>query len=323
MRYLLIVLSMMLCTIAFAQDEANIDDETRDDDAEFSDDNVRPSDDNVGSSDVGAESSDVEVDSPGVDLDIDVPEYPEMAPVPDYPVYYAPQVNSNYFFYDGLYWVYWEDNWYMSSWYKGPWQLVAPVEVPLFVLRVPLRYYRRPPVYFHGWREDAPPRWGLHWGREWEERRHGWDRWDHSRVPHAAPLPVYQRSYSGDRYPHAAQQRHSIRTEHYRYQPHETITQQHFQQQHNTGSSHAGPHMQAPVRRRSSTQNEHWQPNQQPQHLKPLHSQPAQPIQHTPQIRPMHHTQPMQSSPQLQHSPTIPQDRSREIKKQEHHEDHH
>ena len=49
-----------------------------------------------------------------------VPAYPELVPVPGYPVYYASQMNSNYFFYDGEYWVYNGDNWYASRWYNGP-----------------------------------------------------------------------------------------------------------------------------------------------------------------------------------------------------------
>ena len=46
------------------------------------------------------------------DIDVDLPAYPEMQPVPDSPVYYAPNVDSNYFFYDGLYWDYYNDGWY-------------------------------------------------------------------------------------------------------------------------------------------------------------------------------------------------------------------
>ena len=46
----------------------------------------------------------------------------------------------------------------------GPGNSWTPTAVPLFVLRVPVRYYRQPPAYFHGWRSDAPPRWGDHWG---------------------------------------------------------------------------------------------------------------------------------------------------------------
>ena len=35
--------------------------------------------------------------------------------------------------------------------------------VPLFILRVPVRYYRQPPVYFREWRSNAPPGlWGEH-----------------------------------------------------------------------------------------------------------------------------------------------------------------
>jgi hypothetical protein len=42
---------------------------------------------------------------PGVSIGINLPVYPQLVPVPGYPVYYAPQLNSNFFFYDGLYWV--------------------------------------------------------------------------------------------------------------------------------------------------------------------------------------------------------------------------
>jgi len=136
-----------------------------------------------------------------ISIGINLPVYPTLVQVPGYPVYYAPRLNSNFFFYDGMYWVYEGDNWYASSWYNGPWSLVGPEFVPLFVLRIPVRYYRNPPMYFRGWRSDAPPRWGDHWGNEWQQRRSGWDRWQRSSVPAIAPLPVYQRQYSGDRYP--------------------------------------------------------------------------------------------------------------------------
>src|SRR5512133_3148381 len=169
----------------------------------------------------------------GVDIGIHVPLYPELVVVPGYPVYYAPRADSNYFFYDGAYWVYQGDNWYASSWYDGPWQLVQPEHVPLYVLRVPVRYYRQPPAYFRGWRADAPPRWGQHWGRDWERRHGGWDRWDRRTAPRAAPLPVYQRAYSGDRYPRAPEHQSSIRSEQYRYRPREAVTRQRFEQHGN------------------------------------------------------------------------------------------
>jgi hypothetical protein len=167
---------------------------------------------------------------PGVSIGINLPSYPQLVRVPGYPVYYAPSLNSNFFFYDGMYWVYQGDNWYASSWYNGPWGLVAPAVVPLYILRVPVRYYRQPPVYFGGWRADAPPRWGDHWGREWEQHRSGWDRWNHNAVPAPAPLPSYQRQYAGDRYPQTEQQ-NALRSQNYRYQPRDVVVREHYQQQ--------------------------------------------------------------------------------------------
>ena len=166
---------------------------------------------------------------PGVSIGINLPVYPELVPVPGYPVYYAPRLNSNYFFYDGMYWVYQGDSWYASSWYNGPWGLVAPDVVPLFVLRIPVRYYRQPPAYFRGWQSDAPPRWGEHWGNQWEQHRSGWDKWNHASAPRPAPLPVYQRQYSGDRYPRVEQQQ-ALHSQNYRYQPRDTVIRQHYQE---------------------------------------------------------------------------------------------
>lgn len=167
---------------------------------------------------------------PNLSIGINLPLFPELVPVPGYPVYYAPRVAANYFFYDGMYWVYQDDYWYASYWYNGPWSLVEPAVVPLFILRIPVRYYRHPPVYFRGWRRDAPPRWGEHWGREWEQHRRGWDRWKRGSAPARAPLPLYQRQYKGDRYPRQVQRQQELRSRHYRYQPRDKAVRQHFQQ---------------------------------------------------------------------------------------------
>jgi hypothetical protein len=172
----------------------------------------------------------VRIGLPHVSIGINLPAYPELVPVPGYPVYYAPRLQANYFFYDGMYWVYQNDNWYASSWYNGPWQLVEPAYVPVFILRIPVRYYRRPPVYFHGWRPDAPPRWGEHWGPGWEQHNRGWDKWDHRTTYKPAPLPTYQRQYSKDRYPRQLEQQQKLQTQHYRYQPRDPVVRQHYQE---------------------------------------------------------------------------------------------
>lgn len=194
-RYGVIVLSMLFCAVTSATAEVSI-----------------------------------RIGLPHVSIGVNLPLFPDLVPVPGYPVYYAPGVDGNYFFYDGMYWVYQDDTWYASSWYNGPWGFVAPEDVPLFILRVPVRYYRQHPVYFRGWMTDEPPRWGEHWGNEWEHRRSGWDRWERSSAPTPAPLPVYQRKYAGDRYPRVEQQQ-SLHRQQYRYQPRDTVVRQHSQQQ--------------------------------------------------------------------------------------------
>ncbi|MBK1679599.1 hypothetical protein [Rhodocyclus tenuis] len=157
----------------------------------------------------------------GVSIGINLTVYPQLLRVPGYPVYYAPRANSNYFFYDGYYWVFARNNWYFSEWYNGPWQWVGPEQVPLFVLRVPVGYYRMPPPYFRGWNIGEPPRWGEHWGRDWEARHGDWQRWDRRSAPPPAPLPLYQQQFSGERYPHRPDEQHAIHSDNYRYQPRE------------------------------------------------------------------------------------------------------
>lgn len=195
-----------------------------------------------------------------VSISIGVPAYPRLVVVPGYPVYYAPQVQANYFFYDGMYWVYQADNWYASSWYNGPWWYVEPYAVPVYILRIPVRYYRQPPAYFRGWRPDAPPRWSNHWGREWEQKRSGWDTWDRRAAPPPAPLPAYQRLYSGDRYPRQVEQQHRLQQQRYPYQPRDPVVQQRYQQreqvrpsqrvptQQNRQDATSGPRTQYPQR---------------------------------------------------------------------------
>jgi len=185
---------------------------------------------------------------PGVSIGINLPVYPQLVRVPGYPVYYAPQMNSNYFFYDGMYWVYERDNWYASTWYNGPWGLVSQGAVPLYLLRVPVRYYRQPPIYFHGWRSDLPPRWDEHWGPAWAQRHPGWNQWNRGAVPAPAPVPTYQSRYSGNRYP-PVQQQQALQSQNYRYQPRDVVVQQHYQAQRvQTPPAHP-QHGPAPVSR--------------------------------------------------------------------------
>lgn len=184
------------------------------------------------------------IEMPGVSIGLNLPAYPQMTIVPGYPVYYAPHVSSNYFFYDGRYWVYEDDRWFASGWYNGPWQAVGREYVPSYLLRVPVRYYRRPPPQFRGWSREAPPRWDEQWGHDWAQSRHGWDQRDHHAVPAAAPLPAYQRHYAGERYPHAVEQQQSIRSSNYHYQPREAVVQEHGPRNGDPDGAHGQPQPQ-------------------------------------------------------------------------------
>ncbi len=222
----------------------------------------------------------VTVSIPGVSIGVHQPVYPELELVPGYPVYYAPNVQANYFFYDGLYWVYQDDRWYMSSWYNGPWDLVEPDDVPLFVLRVPVRYYAVPPVYFHGWLLNAPPRWELYWGPRWTRYHHGWDRWDRRVVYAPAPLPVYQRHYHGDRYPRQDYQR-VIRHEHYHYQPRDHVVRE---RHHDRTPSRQQAHAHPGVQHRPAQHSPDFQREQRP-HREREELRRGEPLQVLPQQR--------------------------------------
>lgn len=179
-----------------------------------------------------------------VSIGINVPVYPDLRRIPGYPVYYAPHLHANYFFYDGLYWVYVPDGWYVSPWYDGPWERVAIDGMPPFLLRIPLRYYGYPPATFpRYWVMNAPPRWDVVWGADWARRHHDWKRWNRAAVPAPAPLPRYQQRYSRANYPNDAQRRELVQ-QHYRYAPRDAQVRQQWQ-------SHVGEAESRPLARPS------------------------------------------------------------------------
>lgn len=163
-----------------------------------------------------------------VDIGINVPAYPSLQRIPGYPVYYVPRLHANYFFYDGLYWVYVPDGWYVSPWYDGPWDFVPIDSVPLFILRIPVRYYGYPPVIFRGWVMNAPPRWETVWGPDWARRHQRWQHWDRAATPAPAPLPRYQQRFTRANYPNEVQRR-ELTQQNYRYTPRDKQARRHWQ----------------------------------------------------------------------------------------------
>jgi hypothetical protein len=252
---------------------------------------------------------------PSVSIGFSQPHYPELVAVPGYPVYYDPTASSNYFFYDGLYWVYEGDSWYASDWYDGPWALVQPHAVPVFILRIPVGYYRHPPTYFQGWQRDSAPRWGEHYGRDWERQRGGWDRWDRQSAPPPAPLPAYQRQYSGTSYPRGEQQR-AIRTQNYRHEPRDAAVKEVYraksQDRGTPQAPRSEPTRQAPAspsRASPATQGTPQQPLhavEQPRQAPPKQQQRAEPARQAPPQQ--QHAEPArQAPPQQQHAEPVRQ----------------
>jgi hypothetical protein len=135
-----------------------------------------------------------------VSIGINLRAYPELVVVPGYPAYYAPQLDSNLFVYDDPHWVYAQVSRYAGSWYDRLRVTVGTDGAPFFLVGVPVRYDRQPGRNFSEWVNEAPPRWGEHWGGNREGRSGVWDRW--SRVSAAAPaaLPTYQYEYSAVHY---------------------------------------------------------------------------------------------------------------------------
>lgn|GEM_PF-725819 len=217
----------------------------------------------LGAINTSAAQLSVSIGSPNLRIGVNLSDYPDLVAIPGYPVYYAPHIESNYFFYDGLYWVYDNDNWYASSWYNGPWSYVDSNAVPEYVLRVPVRYYRQPPVFFHFWSANDAPHWGEHWGVNWQEQHRGWDSWDHQRISSASPLPSYQRQYSGNRYPDAVHQR-DMQQQNYRYQPQSAAVVQYYKNEREQ-SDQAHIKSQQQNERDTKVANEHQQQARQQQ----------------------------------------------------------
>ena len=121
-----------------------------------------------------------------IDIGIQLPGPPPLVVIPGAPVYYAPSAPANVFFYGDQYWVFHAGGWHVGPTWGGPWVVVNPVVVPRPILLVPVRYYKVPPGHWKGWRHDGPPRWDVHYGRDWREDAHErhWrereDRWRHA-----------------------------------------------------------------------------------------------------------------------------------------------
>ena len=81
---------------------------------------------------------------------------PSLVVVPGTPVYYAPDVSANLFFYKGRYYTVANGVWAMAPAYTGPWAVIQIGQVPAPVVAVPVEYYKIPPGQL---KKQGPPPW--------------------------------------------------------------------------------------------------------------------------------------------------------------------
>ncbi len=90
-----------------------------------------------------ADSFSLGVNTGNVSIGVHLGAPPSMVLVPGLPVYRAPEVNGNYFYYSGQYYLEQDGVWFAALRYNGPWVVVRQVPAP--VLAVPVTYYKIPP----------------------------------------------------------------------------------------------------------------------------------------------------------------------------------
>jgi hypothetical protein len=113
-----------------------------------------------------------------VDIGFHLPAPPKLVVVPQVPAVRYVSVAAtpgNLFYYDGQFWVFAYQGWYVSGSYNGPWVYVAPQFVPRPVLLVPVQYYHVPPGHWKQWERGRAPHWREDWGPEWADKRQ-WKR---------------------------------------------------------------------------------------------------------------------------------------------------
>ena len=96
-------------------------------------------------------------------------------------------------------------------------ELVAPFTA-FSCCDIPVRYYRRPPVYFHGWRSMRAAM-GRLMDNTWYDNHRDRDRWNHSAAPAraTAPLPMASQ-WLGQPLASRAEQQMTLQTRSYRYE---------------------------------------------------------------------------------------------------------
>jgi hypothetical protein len=84
-------------------------------------------------------------------------------------VYMVPDANVDVLFYHGDWWRPYNDHWYRSQYYNGPWQYMAPPGIPHALMVLPPGYRHMPPGH-----QRIPPGQVKKYWKTWEQERY-WD----------------------------------------------------------------------------------------------------------------------------------------------------
>jgi hypothetical protein len=78
---------------------------------------------------------------------------PALHVIPGTPVFYAPEVERQLYFYSGNWYRLYDGYWFRAAYNNGPWAYLSPLNVPYVFSDLSPRYYRVPP------REQYRARW--------------------------------------------------------------------------------------------------------------------------------------------------------------------
>lgn len=125
----------------------------------------------------GAADVDINIVLPVVHFDRD----PQLVVIPETYVYFIPDRDDDFFFYQGRWWRPYRDAWFRAAAYNGPWVRVVVADVPPVIVKLP-----------PGWRQLPPG----HVRVRWVDVNRYWKQWEREKYWHskaywhrAAPPP--------------------------------------------------------------------------------------------------------------------------------------
>jgi hypothetical protein len=105
-----------------------------------------------------------------------IPVPPPVVPIPRTSVYFPPTIDVEILFFGGYWYRPYQDHWFRSRSYNGPWVFLEPHRVPRALIGLPPDYRHIPPGYRHIPYGQFKKNWGR-WDRErYWDRDHDWRR---------------------------------------------------------------------------------------------------------------------------------------------------